>query len=123
MADKVLSFSANYNRSKRIITRPQRQVKQEHRRPTAIRLAVAISCLLICAGWHLPAQARTCSQVHNGCVAKCMRLGIGAARKRGIPQPMPADVCQAHCIGWTNECKRTGCFNGDLHRECGLDKR
>src|SRR5262249_1273803 len=58
---------------------------------------------LFALGWHLPAQARTCSQVHNGCVAKCMRLGIGAARKRGIPQPMPADVCQAHCIGWTNE--------------------
>src|SRR5262245_20284730 len=89
---------------------------------TVVRLTVLIASLLLLPA--LPVQAaRTCSQVHNGCVSKCMTLGIGRARKIGIAQPMPADVCRAHCIGWTTECKKTGCFNGDLHQECGLFRR
>jgi hypothetical protein len=79
--------------------------------------------LFVLVGSAISAQAKTCTQVHNSCVSKCMRLGIGEARKRGVVQPMPADVCQAHCIGWTTDCKRTGCFNGDLHQECGLIKQ
>lgn len=67
--------------------------------------------------------ARTCSQVYDGCVSKCMRLGIGSSRKGGPTRPMPADACHAHCIGWATDCKSTGCFNGDLHKECGLMKR
>jgi hypothetical protein len=68
-------------------------------------------------------RARTCSQVHQACVSKCMRLGIGASRRSGVSRPMSHEACEAHCIGWTSECKKTGCFNGDLHQECGLVRK
>ncbi len=69
------------------------------------------------------AQARTCTQRYNRCVSVCETAGIGRSRKGGITRPMPAEVCRAHCGGWANECRKTGCFNGDLRKECGLVKR
>jgi len=89
--------------------------------PRSVLLAVVLACLL--AGYDAASAARSCSQVHDGCVAKCMRFGIGKSRTGGISRPMPADACEAHCAGWTAECVKSGCFNGDLHIECGLLQR
>jgi hypothetical protein len=85
---------------------------------------VASAIVLFLISVIAPAQAsNSCTERYNSCVQICMRDGIGASRRSGVSRPMPADVCQAHCIGWATECKSTGCFNGDLRQECGLIKR
>ena len=80
---------------------------------------ILLSAMPISSVW----AARSCTERYNNCVSHCMTLGIGKSRRGGgITRPMPADVCHAHCIGWATECKKTGCFNGDLKQECGLIK-
>src|SRR5476651_2380373 len=85
--------------------------------PRVITCAIVCSAVLSFLVDPNLAQAKTCTQRHKGCVDACMRMGIGSSRSGGVTRPMPADVCEAHCIGWTTECKRTGCFSGDLKQE------
>lgn len=89
------------------------------RTPAAIATAFLSACVVLPTA----AQARSCTQRYNRCVSVCMTSGIGPSRGGGITRPMSADVCHAHCGDWAKDCRQTGCFNGDLRKECGLVKR
>lgn len=67
------------------------------------------------------ADARSCSDQNSVCVSSCMTSGIGRGR-RANPHPMPAEFCRRHCAAWYSGCLKSGCWNGDLAKACGLGK-
>jgi hypothetical protein len=68
------------------------------------------------------APGRDCTAQNGVRIAACTQYGIGRGRKQD-PHPMPIEFCHRHCAAWYAGCLTSGCWNGDLVRICGLNKK
>ena len=87
--------------------------------------AAVVACMMSVAllvGGAKAAAAHDCSGQNGVCIAACLQYGIGRRRQQD-PHPMPLEFCHRHCAAWYAGCLKSGCWNADLVRVCGLDKK
>jgi hypothetical protein len=87
----------------------------------AVVLLTAGVAAALCTLDSFGAAARSCSDQNGICVSVCTAYGIGRGRKSD-PHPRSAEFCRHHCAAWYAGCLKTGCWNGDLAKMCGLSK-
>jgi hypothetical protein len=101
-----------------------RDGKRAGKEPMRLLGFMLLSIAITATAWTFgggDAHARSCSDQNGVCVSSCMANGMGRGR-RANPHPMSAEFCRRHCARWYSGCLKSGCWNGDLAKACGLSR-